>query len=410
MNKFAKNFSVLVSGSAIAQLIGFLLMPVLSRMYTHAAFGLFANFQSLLSIIFSIGILGYNVPIIIEQNEQKAKAVVKLSIALSVCLSALTSIILLLPIKYFDIYNKIQFLIGVAVFLQLMNLIYTQWNIRQQRFKLNAAYMIIQNVAIFLSQWAFFKIYPTYGLAIGLTLGYFISNIYMAFKLKLSTKGISVNEIKDVAKRYVDFPKYFAPANVLDSLSANIPVLLLTTHFSLSEIGFYGIAYKLLMQPIVLISSNMNSIMISDMSIRKNNGIPIWDKYKKIFVLLFLSGLIGSLLILFAGPELFSFIFGKEWEDAGFVAMALCPLSVGMIVKGLGNAAVRVFEKQKYMLRYAVVSFVLRFLSLIISIHFIQDFNTILLIYSIIAFCVIMGGELYLCYCVKKYDISLIKK
>jgi O-antigen/teichoic acid export membrane protein len=409
-NKFVKNFTTLISGTFIAQAVALFLMPVLSRMYGQAAFGILASFQAILGIAYSVGVLGYHAPIVIEPEERKAEAIMKLCFFLSIGLSVLVTGILYLPIDYFETYKHLEIAVGIAVFLQLMNLIYTNWNVRHQQFRRNAVYHIIQSVAIFVFQFILFYLFSVYGLVVGLILGYFVSNLYMRHKIKIPLTGFHKDMIYRVAKRYLDFPKYFVPANSIDSFSSHLPVLFLTPFFSLEQIGLYGLSYKVMMQPVNLISNNVNSILLSEMSTRKNNTQPVSKLYMKLFLCLLIAGVLFALCIITMGENLFAFVFGAAWRESGAIAIALTPLFIALLIKGMGNATVRVFEKQPYMLKYAVVSLVLRVSALFAGYICFKNFNTIVFIYSLTAGITIIIGELYLYWCVKKYDEKLTVK
>jgi O-antigen/teichoic acid export membrane protein len=409
-NKFVKNFTTLVSGTFIAQAVALLLMPVLSRMYGQVAFGILASFQAILGIAYSVGVLGYHAPIVIEPEERKAEAIMKLCLFLSIGLSVLVTGILYLPIDYFETYKHLEIAVGITVFLQLMNLIYTQWNIRHQQFRRNAVYHIIQSIAMFVFQLILFYLFSVYGLVLGLISGYFVSNLYMRHKTKISLKGFPKDLIHGVAKRYIDFPKYFVPANSIDSFSSHLPVIFLTSFFSLEQIGLYGLSYKVMMQPVSLISANVNSILLSEMSKRKNNTQPVSKMYMKLFFCLLIAGVLFALCIITVGENFFAFVFGKEWRESGTIAIALTPLFIALFIKGMGNAMVRVFEKQPYMLKYAIASLVFRASALLIGYICFNNFNTIVLIYSLTAATTIIIGELYLCWCVKNYDKKLTIK
>jgi hypothetical protein len=74
----------------------------------------------------------------------------------------------------------------------------------------------------------------------------------------------------------------------------------------------------------------------------------------------------------------------------------------------MGNATLRVFEKTKYMLVFAIISVICKFTTLFTASLCTKDFNVLILVYSLTAFIVIAGGEIYLSFCVIKHDRSLV--
>jgi O-antigen/teichoic acid export membrane protein len=407
-NHLFKNFTVLVSGTLASQIISLLLMPILTRLYNQEAFGVLAIFQSVLSIAYSVGVLGYHEPIIIEKDEYKAKLIMCFCFILSFLLSLAVVIILFIPLDYFAIYKNLKIVLGMSVFLQLTNLLYQYWNLRKRQFKRNALYAVLQAVSIVVSQYFLFYLMPSYGLVWGLTFGYFISNIYMIIKTKNDMiKPENYRELLSIAKRYVNFPKYFTLANFIESFSNSLPVLFLTPLFSVQSIGLYGLAHKVIFHGTSLISSNVHNIIKSDMAARK--GIrQIWPVYSKLLMLNAVIGVVISVFIFFLAPLFFSILFGNAWVEAGYIAKILIPFSFAFLIRGMGSAALRVFEKTKYMLIFAFFSMVVRFMALFIANFYTKDFNTIILIYSLASCVTVLGGEVYLCLCIIKHDRDLL--
>jgi O-antigen/teichoic acid export membrane protein len=235
-----------------------------------------------------------------------------------------------------------------------------------------------------------------------------MSNVYMIIKTRNEMiKPENYRELLPIAKRYVNFPKYFPLANLLESVSNNLPILFLVPLFSAQSIGLYGLAHKVIFQGTSLISSNVHHIIKSDMAARKNIQ-QIWPVYSKLLILLVVIGVVISGFIFFLGPLVFSILFGNEWVESGYIAKILTPIFFAFLIRGMGSAALRVFEKTKYMLVFAVFSLVVRFMALFIVNFYTEDFNTIILIYSLVSCVAVLSGEVYLCLCVIKHDQELL--
>jgi O-antigen/teichoic acid export membrane protein len=377
-------------------------------MYDQEAFGILAVFQSALNVAYSIGVLGYHEAIIIEKNDDKAKIIVKLCFLLSVVLSLLVFAVLSIPLAYFSLYKNMKIILSMAVFFQLTNLIYTCWNIRTQHFKRNALYTLLQSIAIISFQYVFFYMSSSNGLILGLMLGYLASNIYMFMQVgKDIIKTGNNKELFYLVKRYINFPKYFVLANSIESFSNNLPVLFLTPLFAMREIGLYGLAQKVVTHGIFIFSSNINHIIKSDMAVKKNTQ-HIWPVYSKFLVVLISIGVAASLIIFFLAPMIFSVLFGNEWVESGHVAKMLIPLFFALTIKGMGNASLRVFEKTKYMLIFAVIAVATKLAALFIVYYCTKNFYIILLIYSLTSCATILGGEIYLIFCVRKHDRNIV--
>ena len=67
---FARSTMTLASGTAIAQLLLVLAMPVLTRLYTPADYGALAVYSSTLTVLLVLASLRYEVAIPLPENER----------------------------------------------------------------------------------------------------------------------------------------------------------------------------------------------------------------------------------------------------------------------------------------------------------------------------------------------------
>lgn len=95
-----KNLSTLMSGTVIAQLIGILASPLLSRLYTPSNFGLWGTFLSIVAVITVIASLKYELGIILEEKEESAILLTRFCFLLSLSIGIISTIIALFAIKY----------------------------------------------------------------------------------------------------------------------------------------------------------------------------------------------------------------------------------------------------------------------------------------------------------------------
>jgi len=116
-NTFARGVGVLVGGTASAQILLVLAVPILTRLYTPEDFGLLAVYASLLAIIGVISTLRYELAIPLPEDDVEAANVAVLSLLLVAISTALTAILLLM------LGTSIFELLGVPVLANYMWLI-----------------------------------------------------------------------------------------------------------------------------------------------------------------------------------------------------------------------------------------------------------------------------------------------
>lgn len=396
-NKFLQNVTTLMSGTAIAQLLSFLLLPILTRLYSQEAFGILASFTAITSVIASFATLKYDTAIVLPKEDKSAYALLKLSNRLAISLIVFSGIALYLPIPYFKEYDGLEILIAIGAILMVNFNISELWNIRNKKFKITAIGKVIQKLGVFLFQFILYYFFEIKGLVIGNIIGVLISGLYLIIirykSVDKSVKSVKKDEIIKAAKRYVKFPKYFAGSNLILSLTEHLPTLLFVKYISTALLGAYGVALKVIAQPVLLISRNVRSVVLSYMSERKNNNLPILKWYLKIILLLFSVSMLGCIIVLWKGETILTIFLGKSWSQTGVLVKNMLPMFVGKMIDTPATAAVRVFEMQKYTLIYSIVSLGIRLLTLSLLFYLDFNFEFLIFIYSFIVLFIIIANN-----------------
>src|SRR5437016_4628670 len=71
-SKFIRNTMVVMSGTVLAQAISFALMPLLSRAYSPADFGVFGAFYALFAVFAAATTLDYAQAVVLPKRDQDA--------------------------------------------------------------------------------------------------------------------------------------------------------------------------------------------------------------------------------------------------------------------------------------------------------------------------------------------------
>lgn len=398
-SKFIKNVTVLASGTAVAQLCSFLFIPILSRMYTQEAFGILASYTAIVALISSYATLKYDTALILPKSDFDAYALLKLSNIVSVILIILSVVVLFLPISYFQEYKSMRVLIGVGAVLSVNFNNSALWNIRFKQFKITSFAKIIQVVFIFFFQLLFFAFFEFKGLVLGNLLGILVSGCYLIFTRKLDWniyKDVGIRDLKKVALRYIDFPKYFTFSNIISSVNSNLPVFYFTKFMSLLQLGFYGMAIKIITQPVSLIAESFKSVILAHMTEKKNEGDKILKWYLKIVLVLFLISVLGSVVVFFCGDFIVKLFLGDKWINVGRYIKLLIPMLIGLMIATPATAAVRVFEMQKYSLLYSIGTLVLNLLCFFIFYFLKSQFSDIIFYSSIISLSLVVINHLFI--------------
>jgi O-antigen/teichoic acid export membrane protein len=162
----------------------------------------------------------------------------------------------------------------------------------------------------------------------GLILGQILGDIIAAFilckkfcKSNQIFKKIDLKEYKKLVKEYKKFPLLTLPTQLLNNLSAQLPVMLISMWYSSSLTGYYFFSLKILSIPMAFIGTSVSQTFFQKFNeIKDNKTIHPKVFILKIWSILFLIGIIPLSLIFFFGVDIFSFVFGNEWSKAGQIA------------------------------------------------------------------------------------------
>lgn len=411
-----KNAGKLATGTAISQFLALAFVPILSRTYSQEAFGILAAFSAVTGFISSFATLKYDTALVLPKEDIDAYTLLKISNIATIIITVISVLVMFIPIPYFQEYKGLQLFIGIGV---LLNVNYNNsalWNIRFKQFNHTSISKVVQSVAIFVFQYSLFYLFEFKGLIIGNLLGTSVSGVYLIVTRKFDWKiyfKIPKDRLIDQAKRYIDFPKYFTLSNAILSFTSSLPVLLFVKYIPLAQIGIYGMALRLIAQPVSLISQSLRSVVLGDMAERKNKEIPILRWYLKIFFGLFLISVIASFFLLLFGDIIVKIFLGAEWAEVATYAYMLIPILISSMIASLGTAAVRVFEMQRYNFYYSLVSLGLKATTLLgLFTLDIVPFKYIILIYALVSLILVIGNNSFIVVKIRKYErqIAFIKK
>ena len=170
-----------------------------------------------------------------------------------------------------------------------------------------------------------------YSGALGLIAGQILGNAVAAGMLFIRSgnqiiknlKSGLVKNLKYIFFKYKRFPLYTSWATLINALSQNIPTLLLAVFFSPAAAGYYAIATRVVSMPTALIGNSVRQVYFQKASEIYNEGLSIYQLFKKTTLQLLLLAAIPFTIIIVWGSTLFSFVLGSSWADAGTYASIL---------------------------------------------------------------------------------------
>ena len=401
-NGFFKNTVILSLGTIIAQIIPLLFYPVLARLYSPADFGIFASIIALTAILRVIASGKYEFAILIAPTKQTAADLVFLIILLSfVFLSTSLIILLVFSDTISSLFNEPElqrwlFISPISAFLIIIFGVYNEWCVRNEDFKKLSINKITNGGATSLSKtiFGYVKVLSG-GLVIGDFIGRLITAVLCVVKALKNDKEILLNQSKkriiEVAKRYIDIPKFILPGQILNVVNAQLSTFLILIFFSSSELGYYSMALMVLVLPSLVISNSVKDVFrkeANDVYSKEGNCILV---YRKTLTILAGISFFSFTILYFIVPTLFEVVLGQNWSLAGKYAQILIPMVAINFVTEVGASLFIIAEKMKEALWWQIGYFSTTIVSLLIGFYCFGDIESVLL-------CLVIGGSIaHLC-------------
>jgi O-antigen/teichoic acid export membrane protein len=322
-----------MSGTTIAQSITIIISPILTRIYSPEEFGLLILFMSIVSILSVAVSLRYDKAIIQPLEDEDAISLVVISMLLTISVSAVLAI--LINIFYTQIQellgnNEISILKYWVPFTVLIIGFYQslyQWYLRKKQFNFCAKIITCKGAVTASGQIGLGAMMFPGGLIFGYLIGIIVA-LLLLLKSFIKNKSFLIlifnkKRILKNLKKYNKMPKYSTWGALADNVSLNMPTLVIAKFF-FASVGIFGLTMKALSLPINLISEALSIVLFQKVS-QLHNDDP--DKIEsfiiKIFLILIFIMIPFVGFICFFGEDLFVFIFGEAWREAGVIASIL---------------------------------------------------------------------------------------
>ncbi|MGN0234745.1 MAG: lipopolysaccharide biosynthesis protein [Paludibacteraceae bacterium] len=412
-SELVRNSAKLLSANVVAQAVGLLVYPILTRLYNPEDFGLLNLFLSIGGVLVLLSTAEYQYAIVLPKKEEDACRLVH------VCgiLLLITTGIVLLSVPFSKPIARLFNTPELANWYWLMPLfvftmggwnILNYWYIRKKQFGSISGYQISQSVLSASSKIGIGYIgYTNWGLIVCSVFAPFISLIVSIFSHKRQIVSLFVNTTQDerqtIAKEYKNFPLYTLPRSFVNNLSSNLPSLLLTPFFGLSCLGYFGMACTIALRPITIVTATMYQVLYERVARLVKEQLSIWRIICKTY--LPLTGLVIPCMVLlwFAMPTLVKWFLGADWmETARYIRYMLPWFTCIFIVAPLAFVS-DIFGKQRLFLIIECAYFLLRVLAIGIGIY-MQDFDVAIILLSVTGTGVLLIQLLCYLYFIRQYE------
>lgn len=357
-NRFARDASIIAGGTALAQLLGILSAPILTRMYHPNDFGALQVFVSVMALMM-VGASGrYEIAMLLPEDEQSATDLLALSL-LCVCVtSALCAAVVvlchyqwILPASMIPLRRLLWLLpfsvLGGGIY-QALN----YWAMRRDDYKQIAKSKFTQAAAQASTQLcAGLVVHGPFGLLLGDALGRmsggsrFARDLWAGYRENL--RSVRIRRILRFAVRYREYPLVSMWGTLINMSGLALPALFLAQFYGAQETGCFGLVNRVLGAPAGLIGISIAQVYISEAAkLSRSDPHRLMHIFLKTTRLMIYLGVVPCAAFAFLAPWLFEHIFGQPWRDAGEYARYLVIMFYASFINSPVTQTLNVLERQ----------------------------------------------------------------
>lgn len=325
------------SGNGGAQVIGFLTIPILTRLYTpddFATLGLFLQIVVLLSVIMT---LRYEHFINLPKNDYRADLILKLIIAMCVFWFVIgTSLMYFFRDSVAYAIGKIEiseYLIFAPLAASILSLsVAVQYKVQRHRDFKNSGLSEVCNKVGYLvfgvSGVFFFK--GATGLILSPAIGALSKVAWLTFSLlktnnlkRQKTKIPTLYELKEVAVNYLKLSGSLTFSHIMLVFTGGIPIFFTNKMYGSETLGQFSLVVSTLYLPSSLIGNAIGQVYYQRAAKCRSDNQHFNNLWKSTAKRLLVIGIPFYTTLSIISTWVYPFVFGAQWSSAGEYAAFL---------------------------------------------------------------------------------------
>ncbi len=367
-SEFGKNVLKLVSGTAAAHFIAFLLTPVLTRLYGKSDLGYWQLYVSTITTLGVVASLKLETAIVLPEEEEEAQSVTTAAVAATALFVSLLTVLLvlqgerLLRLLNAEALTPYRLYIAVGVLLFAVVQLLQSLLIRRKLFGVLAVNKIIQIGSSLAAAGAvgfFFTTFKT--LLLTQMLGY---GLAAAALLRLSGLSLRLRfaGLGATFRKYIKFPTVNTATFFLNTLSLQLPVFMLSRYFGSEQVALYSMANQMMSVPLFMIGSSVHQVYYqSATEAAHRGGSALMAVYKSTVKKLAVIGALPVMIFLLLGPQIAALYFGKSYTETGVYMQIITFWMFFQFINSPISATFMIINRQEVGLVLVVFSIIFRF-------------------------------------------------
>jgi O-antigen/teichoic acid export membrane protein len=314
-----KNIIKLGSANFLAQLLPFLITPIITRIYAPESFGVFSIFISIVAIASVVASARYELAIVISKKEQVKDIFILVfisSFVISILLFAVMLLALLNAKNLIVEYKELLFA-PLAVFFTSLSSCLNYFFTRHEKFNYLGKAAVIKSVSFCFFQLTLFLIFSQ---SLSLILAWLASTITMFLYLLLKINHyiasdfgskVYVQKIISTGVEFSNLPKFSMPASLVSALNSQFNIILIPIFFGKEILGFYTLVERILAAPISIVGNAIGQVYYAN--IANKDVKQVFESFKQVSIKIISFSILLYGFFYYILESFFVIVVGSTW-------------------------------------------------------------------------------------------------
>lgn len=353
-----KNLLKLLASVTAVQIIGFALLPLFSRLYTRADYGILGMLMSVVGLLTPLAAMRYDQAALVARSGQRLQLLRILGISLCLGLTLVLSLLCLIAPPFLATTSYAPaipylFIIPLTVCSSgLYAVLAANANARARYGSISIAALLqgyVNNCLKVVCGWYSLGVW---GFAIAFNSGTAIACAWLGIRQPEPwLRGVTYRRLRVVAHHYRSFPKYTTWMVTIAMLITNILAMMLPNFYRVEEIGVITMLYMITRRPVQVYSDATSRVYARRLVEAKAEGRDFRGDMRRMVLRLSLGAVLGALITPWVAEPLVTLVLGEQWTQLGQIIPWMIPFLLMESMNYIFNFIPDVLRSQRsYML------------------------------------------------------------
>lgn len=347
----------LSSASIFAQVVSFLVMPIITRMLTPDALGEYQYFTTLALVISPIvsGRLDY--AILSSPTRTSALKILRFSVQF-VFFASLFLMLTTPLVNKMLIDTNLHWLQGYTHLLVLFLFLGANFQLamafltNEKKYGLKATFTITKSVISNLLKVVLSYFSPS---GLSLVLSLVLTELFQLFRVIRLSQAKKVRKLFRFNFRFARkmlyelrvYPTYVTLTDIMGIAMNWFPILITGYFYGSTYTGLLGLAFMVVNTPVYPFIEALSTVCFGELA-RERTKKLMFSVYSKSFLIALVPSISGLLVLGFFNKELFELVFGEKWIDAGPIAfICFIPIALSFLFSPIYSSLNHFFSFQR---------------------------------------------------------------